>query len=119
MVKDFIRRLKEKYIENQVNNTEIPKFSDSEIVNKNFKFSGNVQGVGFRFQFMLLAQELELVGWVKNLSDGRVEAEVQGPKEKIEFLVDSMKNKPIIRINSIEEKEQALNNKLKEFKAVC
>ncbi|HHX70756.1 MAG: acylphosphatase [Miniphocaeibacter sp.] len=118
MVKDFIKRLKKKYIENQVDNTEIPKFSDSEIVNKNFKFSGNVQGVGFRFQFMLLAQELELVGWVKNLSDGRVEAEVQGPREKIEFLIDDMKNKQRIRIDNIEEKEQSINNRLEEFKVV-
>lgn len=36
-------------------------------------YSGKVQGVGFRFTAQNLADELEIVGWTKNLPDGRVE----------------------------------------------
>lgn len=36
-------------------------------------YSGKVQGVGFRFTVQNLADELEIVGWAKNLPDGRVE----------------------------------------------
>ncbi len=50
-------------------------------------FSGQVQGVGFRFTTQRLAQELKLTGWVKNLSDGRVEMMAEGPRERIEHLL--------------------------------
>ena len=36
-------------------------------------YEGRVQGVGFRYTCMALAQELGLTGYVKNLEDGDVE----------------------------------------------
>ena len=36
-------------------------------------FSGDVQGVGFRWTNQSLAHERHLVGWVKNLPDGTVQ----------------------------------------------
>lgn len=50
-------------------------------------YSGRVQGVGFRFTAEMLARELELVGWVKNVADGRVEVVCEGEEVKLnEFL---------------------------------
>jgi acylphosphatase len=46
-----------------------------------------VQGVGFRYTAERVAQELGLVGWVKNLPDDRVELVCEGPKAKIEELL--------------------------------
>lgn len=54
-------------------------------------FSGNVQGVGFRYTCSSYAQQLQLTGWVKNLPDGRVEAVTEGPREKIEELLLRLK----------------------------
>jgi len=61
------------------------------MVRAHILFSGAVQGVGFRYTTASFAQQLSLTGWVKNLSDGRVEIIVEGPREKIEELLSVLK----------------------------
>ncbi len=46
-------------------------------------YSGHVQGVGFRFTAERLAQESGIVGWVRNLSDGRVELVAEASEETL------------------------------------
>lgn len=54
-------------------------------------YSGRVQGVGFRYTAERLALGLKLAGWVKNLPDGRVELVCEGSKEKIEKLLEEIR----------------------------
>lgn len=46
--------------------------------------SVDVQGVGFRYAAVEVAQGLELGGWVKNEADGTVKCLAAGSKEKLE-----------------------------------
>jgi acylphosphatase len=53
-------------------------------------YSGQVQGVGFRATAVAIARRHPNVrGWVRNLSDGRVELLADGPPDAVEsFLAD-------------------------------
>ncbi|UCE64818.1 MAG: acylphosphatase [Nitrospirota bacterium] len=57
---------------------------------------GRVQGVGYRAFVHRNAVSEGLSGWVKNLSDGRVELEVQGSREKIDLFLVSLKKGPAL-----------------------
>lgn len=47
-------------------------------------FSGNVQGVGFRFTCRDIAERFKNIsGWVKNLSDGKVELVAEGEQKEL------------------------------------
>lgn len=48
---------------------------------------GLVQGVFFRSSMREVALGLGLVGWVRNLPDGSVEAVIEGPPKEVEELV--------------------------------
>jgi acylphosphatase len=58
------------------------------IVARKLIVSGLVQGVGFRFFTQRAAARHQVLGYVKNLKDGRVEAFVQGS----ELAVDAFKH---------------------------
>ena len=75
-----------------------------EVTRKHVIFTGRVQGVNFRKTSMKEATKLGLTGWVRNVEDGTVEMEVQGPEEVIDELYETMKTiAPYIVIDSIDE----------------
>ena len=43
------------------------------------RFTGRVQGVGFRWTMQRLALDVGVKGWVRNEDDGSVSCELQGP----------------------------------------
>lgn len=67
------------------------------------RFTGRVQGVGFRYQAMYAARNAGLTGWVKNLSDGSVEMEVQGPLEAIDYMFLQIYKGRWIRVDRMEK----------------
>ena len=56
--------------------------------------TGFVQGVGYRAWVQEEAHELQLSGWVRNRTDGSVEAVVHGDKNKIADLLRACKQGP-------------------------
>jgi acylphosphatase len=55
---------------------------------------GWVQGVGFRQFTLTRAQRLGLAGWVKNRHDRKVEVLAEGPRDKLEELVQQLHEGP-------------------------
>jgi acylphosphatase len=53
-------------------------------------FEGNVQGVGFRWSVKHIARGFDVVGWVRNLSDGRVEMQASGEDSEVRAFVEAI-----------------------------
>jgi acylphosphatase len=56
--------------------------------------SGQVQGIFFRQNTKQKAENHGVTGWVRNLSDGRVEAVFEGEEEDVNALVDFCRKGP-------------------------
>ncbi len=53
-----------------------------------------MQGVGFRWFVVREARALGLAGHVRNLHDGAVELDAEGPDDSLRRLLDSVRNGP-------------------------
>ncbi|MBX9742451.1 MAG: acylphosphatase [Chthoniobacterales bacterium] len=53
-------------------------------------YTGKVQGVGFRATVLGIARGYEVLGYVKNLPDGRVELFVSGVEKEIEEFLTAL-----------------------------
>lgn len=91
----FMRRLKEwrsQYIIDQVHGVDLPEFKDQESKRYRITFRGRVQNVGFRYEVYQMAKRLGLTGYCKNLDNGDVLSELQGPQDRIDFLISFMES---------------------------
>ena len=55
-------------------------------------YSGNVQGVGFRYTVKTVATGFEVAGSVRNLPDGRVELIAEGSKDELEAFSQAIRD---------------------------
>lgn len=56
--------------------------------------SGEVQGVGYRYTMRIVAREAGVAGWVRNLRDGTVEAEIEGAEAAVDDVLAWMAEGP-------------------------
>ena len=73
-------------------------------VARKFFIKGDVQGVGFRFFAQRAAARHQIVGYVKNLDDGRVEALAEGPARNVEAFKHELTTGP--RFSSVDHIEE-------------
>ena len=73
-------------------------------VARQFTIKGQVQGVGYRFFAVRAAARHQIVGYVKNLENGDVEAFAEGPAESVEdFKHDLVTGPAFATVENVEE----------------
>ena len=86
-------------------------------VARKFTISGRVQGVGFRFFTQRVAARHQVLGYVRNLENGRVEAFAEGDAKAVEeFKHDLTAGPTYSRIEHIEEEVLDPSNLYSSFR---
>ena len=78
--------------------------------------SGRVQGIFFRDSARKKAKELGLTGWVKNLSDGRVEAVFEGDEAVADEMISWFRQGPVFaKVDDFKVIEDDYRGEFKDF----
>ena len=73
--------------------------------------SGRVQGVGYRYSTREKAIALGIVGWVRNLPDGRVEAMILGEAMPTDSMMKWFySGPPAAEVTAVETEQQSLQS---------
>ena len=81
--------------------------------------SGKVQGVYYRASTAKKAQSLGVNGWVKNLTDGRVEVHAQGSKDALEKLLEWCKKGPMLaKVRGVECTVAHVEENMAQFEVI-
>jgi acylphosphatase len=76
------------------------------MVTRQIRVRGRVQGVGFRYALRREAERAGVRGWVRNRSDGSVEALIQGEADAVARLVAWARRGPrAARVDALEESD--------------
>ena len=89
---------------------------DKESISVRLLVTGKVQGVYFRFNIQQVAMKNSVVGWVRNLPDGNVEALLEGNKEDVNQVVRWSKIGPEnARVDEVEMDYGQYTGEYKDF----
>ena len=76
---------------------------DSEKSRLHATITGRVQGVSFRYFVIEKADELDILGWVRNRWDRSVEVTAEGNREDLEQLLQALHSgPPMARVDNVE-----------------
>lgn len=76
----------------------------NRVIRRALRFSGFVQGVGFRWRAEKAANALGATGWVRNDSDGSVSMEIQGTEEQIDGVILAVERGTYVQIENLYSK---------------
>jgi acylphosphatase len=79
--------------------------------------SGRVQGVFFRSETRREANRRNVVGWIRNNPDGRVEAVFEGAKKDVEKVIDFCRiGSPAARVTDVDVQWEDYTGEFKDFR---
>ena len=82
---------------------------------RTYLFSGHVQGVGFRYTTHNIAQQHNVLGYVRNLPDGRVELVMEGDECEIEDVVKNLRRKMSCFVRDIKTETAPATGEFQQF----
>lgn len=112
---NLLQRLKDACDQNRRPIVKLPSGPETPPVRMRCRFSGCVQGVGFRFEAKMAADQLNLTGWVRNEDDGTVTAELEGQERCINELLRVMQKVPRFDITDIQTERIPVSGKETSF----
>ncbi|MCD7060544.1 acylphosphatase [Pelagibacterium xiamenense] len=81
------------------------------------RITGHVQGVAFRAWTRVEAERHGLSGWVRNQTDGSVEALVIGPSAEVAAMVRALhKGPPAARISTVDTEKIEPDTEVRDFR---
>ena len=113
---DLFRHLRTACDRTRPPSVHIPDGPDTPLVRKRYRFSGSVQGVGFRYEARMTAIQLGLTGWAQNKNDGTVLVEVEGRESYINEFLRAMRAVTRFHITDIESEDLPLSGAETTFK---
>jgi acylphosphatase len=81
-------------------------------------FRGHVQGVGFRYTALSVATRLQVVGWIRNLKDGRVESVIEATPTQLQEFVDELSGSTHGNVAEVQKTKCAASNEFDSFQIV-
>lgn len=96
----------------------VPDGPNTPPIRRRYRFSGRVQGVGFRFQAMQYAVQLGLTGWARNETDGSVTVEIQGAESYIDVFVRAMREFPWFDIKKMRVEDLPVDGTETKFRVL-
>ena len=87
-----------------------------KMIAKHIIFTGRVQGIGFRFTALNVANRYQLTGLVRNLPDGTVEVVAQGNPDDIDDCIRDIEKSFDGYVRETKVEDVPFNPQYKDFK---
>lgn len=84
-------------------------------IQKTVYYSGQVQGVGFRYTACRVAGGYDVVGLVKNLYDGRVQLVVEGEPDEVDRFIEAVRERMRGHIRDVQIVEAPATGRFTRF----
>ncbi|MBU0547462.1 MAG: acylphosphatase [Candidatus Omnitrophica bacterium] len=81
-------------------------------------YSGKVQGIGFRYTVRDIASSIKICGWVKNLTDGRVEVLAEAEDGDLSSFLEQINQHFSLYIKETNSEWQPASGEFRDFQVV-
>ena len=89
--------------------------AEQNLEQREIRYAGRVQGVGFRFTVKSVATQFDVTGFVRNLPDGQVQLVVEGAPGEVGGLLDAVRVEMSPYIRDVQETIRPASGRFRVF----